>query len=87
MALSAEFTKRFRLSYDEQGCVVIDVNSGSLAERIRLMKGDLIRAVNQVTTPNTGQFNAVIKKLDLKNGVVFDINRHGEFLCLSYAAN
>ena len=64
-----------RLSFDE----------GSPVEKMGVMPGDLIRAVNQKKTAQMRAFSKAIEKLELTEGVVLDINRRGNPMYLSYS--
>lgn len=66
------------------GVVVVDVSPGGLAESLGLQPGDVVVSINRQKTPDTGQFDKAVKKLNAKTGVLMDVNRRGRWLYLSY---
>ena len=82
--LTPELAQRFDIAPEEKGCVVTNINDGSVAEDIGMMEGDLIRAVNKTPTPTVKEFSAAVNNVNLKEGVVFDIDRQGLLLYLSF---
>jgi len=66
------------------GVVVVDVESGSVAETMGLLRNDLIRGVNQTPTPTVASFERAVSRVKLSEGVVLDILRQGRSLYLSY---
>ena len=82
--LASELAVKYGLPKEEKGVVVIEVESGSKAEEMGLEKGDLIKAINRQPVNEVGDFARISKKVKLSEGVVFDINRRGRLLYLSY---
>ena len=82
----AKMAESYGLPEDEQGVVVIDIDPRSHSARAGILEGDLIRAINQMPTTNIGQFEKVTSKADRKKGVVFDINRKGILLFITYSS-
>jgi len=76
--------RRFGLKDVSKGVIVIEVEPGSEADSIGLIEGDLISAVNRNLTPDLTVFRKIVKNVDLSKGVVFDINRRGRPIYLSY---
>ena len=76
--------KRFNIPGNEQGCIVTSVQPESTAESIGLLPGDLIRAINQMPTPTVQEFKRLIQEAKLSDGIVFDINRQGNLIYLSF---
>lgn len=71
-------------SPDGNGVVVVDVDGGSAAESMGLLPNDLIQGINQTPTLTVSQFERVISRVKLSEGVVFDVVRQGRSLYLSY---
>jgi serine protease Do len=82
--LTPELAESFRQPPDAEGVIVTDIDSGTRAEEMGLAPGDVIRAVNQEATPDIDAFSKAVGKVDLGEGVVFDILRQGRPLYLSY---
>ena len=78
--------RQFDIRPGEKGCVVTDVSEGSLGEQIGFVPGDLIYFVNKIPVKNIKEFQAAVKTVKFSEGVVFDINRQGRLLYLSYLA-
>ena len=69
---------------DEQGVVIVGIESGSKAEELGLYAGDVIRAINRKKTATLDEFDTVTKKASLKDGILFDINRSGNLIYKTY---
>jgi serine protease Do len=70
--LTHELAEEYRVDMTD-GVVVVSVDKNSPAERKEIKAGDIITGVNQqaVTTPK--QFADVVKKADLKKGVIVNL--------------
>jgi Do/DeqQ family serine protease len=84
--LDGALAKQYDIPQNEKGCVAVNVDEGTVAEDIGFMPGDLIMAVNGTAVPTTGDFQAAVRKVKIADGVVFDVNRQGRFLYLSYSS-
>jgi len=84
MNINDDLREKYEIPVSETGVVVIDVNPEEKSYEIGLMEGDLITKINQEVISNTDDFDKVVKKINLKEGVVFDIIRKGNPLFLSY---
>jgi serine protease Do len=82
--MSSELAESFRQPLNAEGVIVSDVDSGSEGEQMGLLPGDLIRGVNQLSTPDLASFASATSKAKLSEGVVLDILRQGHPLYLSY---
>ena len=82
--LTPELRDQFEIPQSENGVIVAAVDDNSKLAEIGLMPGDLIRAVNQESTPDIKTFKEISKKVKLSSGVVFDLLRRGEPIYLSY---
>ena len=49
-----------------------------------LVEGDLIRSINRQSTGNCKEFKKVVKKVNLSEGVIFDIVRRGRPVYITY---
>ena len=84
VTLDPSLARRLEVSSGEKGCIVADVQEGSVMVEVGLIPGDVIRYVNKVPTPTTKEFRAVTKNIDVAHGFVLDVNRQGRLLYLSY---
>lgn len=82
--LTSELAESLRQPRDAEGVIVTDVDSGSQAEEMGVVPGDVIRAVNQEPTPDVPSFSRAVGKINLGEGVVLDVLRQGRPLYLSY---
>ncbi len=81
---TSEVRQQFGLASDVEGCVVVSMEPGSDAQQAGLAPGDVIREINRKETPNITEFKKVIKKVNLKDGVMLDILRDGNPLYITY---
>ena len=81
--LTPEAAETFQQPRDAQGVVVVEVKPGSNADELGLVPGDVIRAVNQVPTPDVASFRKATDNVKLSQGVVLDILRQGHPIFLS----
>jgi len=81
--LTPELRNVFSIPLNQTGVVVVGIESGSFGEESGLMKGDLIRSINQKEIKDIYSFERITKKIDVRDGVVFDILRRGEPLYVS----
>ncbi len=83
-----QFTKdmaeELNVTPDEQGVVIIDIESGSKVAEMGLYIGDVIRAINRKNTSSISEFETVTKKASLTDGILFDINRSGNLIYKTY---
>ena len=70
-----ENMRRFEVDYNEDGVLVVGVNSGSPAGRQGIRPGDLIKEINRRKVSNTKEFNAVMKEIKPGEVVLFRIKR------------
>ncbi len=72
--LSHELAKRFAVDMSKiEGVLVAGVEKGSPAALRQLKPGDIITSINQQTVSSKKQFDAVLKKADLKEGVLVNL--------------
>lgn len=83
-ALDERLAARIGVPAGTPGVVVLDVEAGSLAERMGLEAGDLISSVNRQRTPDVASFLKAAKKVNAKDGVLLDVLRRGRGLFLSF---
>ncbi|MFA5857568.1 MAG: Do family serine endopeptidase [Elusimicrobiota bacterium] len=82
---SKKIAEQYGLPADMPGVIVIDVEQGSAVDDVGLDEGDLILSVNRMKARNINEFESAVKKVNLTDGVVFDINRQGQLLYISYS--
>jgi len=71
---------------DNSGVVVAMVEPGALADKAGLTTGDIIHEVNRRTVRNQAEFQAALKALDLKQGVLFLVERDSYTMYISVEA-
>jgi serine protease Do len=79
-----ELANQHELPSDREGMVVVEVNSDGEASAMGLLPGDLVVAVNRTPVPTTSEFKKATSHVKTEEGVVFDINRRGRQLYLTY---
>lgn len=84
---SDTLARRFGVPDREKGCLVLSVDPGSIASDMGILPGDLVRSVNMTATADIAVFEAVTKKLQAAQGIVFDVSRQGRPMYLSYEDN
>lgn len=85
-AMTDRLAEMYGVPAGESGVVIVELDAGSQAESAGLAVGDLIRSMNQQPTTTLDAFRAVTKHAKPAEGLVFDINRHGQPLYVSYMA-
>ncbi|MCS7152125.1 MAG: Do family serine endopeptidase [Endomicrobia bacterium] len=83
--LTQQLKEKLDVDEDIEGVVVekIDYNDKDF-EDLGLMELDVIISVNRNKTSNVDEFKKVVKSVNLKDGVVFDIIRNGRQMYISY---
>ncbi len=84
-SLTAYLSQQFDIDENEEGVVVVGVERGSKAEEMGIVAGDLIKAINRRETASPSEFEKTTGKLDLSEGVMFDIIRRGKPLYITYS--
>jgi len=69
---------------NKEGVLVVGIAVGSKAEEMGVLEGDVIRSVNRQSTANVEEFKKVIKKVNLSEGVIFDILRGGRPIYVTF---
>ncbi len=82
-ALTPALAKKYGIE-DGKGVVILEIEIGSKAEEMGLVEGDLIRSINRQSTGNCKEFKKVVKKVNLSQGVIFDIVRRGRPIYITY---
>ena len=83
--VSPGLLQKYNLASDATGIIAIEVPGNSLAADMGLLEGDLIMGINQKPVNNISDFRRLVKEIDLKAGIVLDINRAGRLVYLSYS--
>jgi len=74
--LNKDLAKEYEVEMTE-GLLVTDVDSGSLAARRGVRKGDIITEVNRVPVGNLKDYKAALKRADTKKGVIVNLISQG----------
>lgn len=83
--LTSDYVEKFNLEISE-GVVVVKINTDDKNfEDVGLRVYDVIVAINQRQVRNTSELKKILDKVDLKEGVVFDIIREGRPMFISYS--
>jgi serine protease Do len=83
--LDEQYVEKFRLESTE-GVLVVDIDyKDKNFENIGLRKYDVILSINQQKVPDVSTLKQVLKKVNLKEGVVFDIIRDGRPMYISFS--
>jgi Do/DeqQ family serine protease len=83
--LNNELKERLSISEEVKGVVVVNIDYYDKEfEDVGLREMDVIVAVNKKATQNIEEFKKVVKNVNLKRGVVFDILRDGREMYISY---
>jgi Do/DeqQ family serine protease len=85
--LDNTIARQYEIPSGTKGCVVVSVAEGTVAEETGFLPGDMILSVNGAETPTVADFQAAMRKVNLAEGVVFDVNRQGRLLYLSYSGS
>lgn len=84
LTMDPALAKRYDLPAGTPGAFVAAVEPGGAAAKAGLMPGDLVASVNRVKTASAAAFLEAVKKADLKQGLLLDVNRRGRWIYLSY---
>jgi len=76
--------QRFGVAGRTDGVLVVRLDPGGTAAEMGLVEGDVVLSVNRQPTPNVKTFLTAARKADMDDGVLFDINRQGRLIYLSY---
>lgn len=79
-----DINKKLGLPENGRGVVVIGLPPDSSAFDIGLRPGDLIISVNRKETRDLESFLKVSTEINLKEGILLDVNRRGKLIYLSY---
>jgi serine protease Do len=78
--LTNERAQQFGLDKDESGVLVVDVESGSRADKAGVRVGDIIKGINRKKIDNLQDYSSVMKKSDDKEALHMLILRRNEGL-------
>lgn len=76
--------KQYGLPSNENGVIILGIERGGLAAEAGLYEGDLVLSINQNKTPDVKTFLRFANKVDVTKGVLFDVNRQGRRIYVSY---
>ncbi len=77
--LNEMLARKYGLKGDK-GVVVTAVEKGSLADKADIKAGDIIREIDSKEITNIDVFHSIVKAADLKEGILFVIERGGSTL-------
>jgi len=69
---------------EAEGVLVVEIDPAKEGYETGLRVGDVIQEINSIEVRNVDDFNKAVKKINLKEGVVFDVIRNGRPLYISY---
>ncbi|MEK7747733.1 MAG: DegQ family serine endoprotease [Nitrospirota bacterium] len=75
--ISPEIAEQFDLSPKERGVVIVQVETGSLAEESGLREGDIVMEVNRKAVSDLKGYERLFSKIKKGDSVLFLINRQG----------
>ncbi len=75
--LTPEMAEQAGFERDEQGVIVTQVESGSLAARVGIRPGDLIVAVGTARIGDLGDFREAMQESDVRRGIRMQVKREG----------
>ncbi|MFH2070934.1 MAG: Do family serine endopeptidase [Elusimicrobiota bacterium] len=84
--LTEGHSRKYGIPAGEEGVVVVEVDQTQPAYEMGIIEGDLIKSINRVKTKDIESFDAATKRVNIADGVVFDVLRQGRPLYLSYTA-
>lgn len=85
--LDASTARRFRLSDDQLGVVVVEVSQSSAASRAGVQPGDIIKRVGDNEIESAREFKNALSKLDDEDSVLLLIKRRGGSIFLPVELN
>jgi len=75
--LTPELARRYDMDYEE-GVIIVDVESGSPVEEVGLRKGDIIKEINHRIIKNLEDYNKVIYRANIKEGILLLVKRQNQ---------
>jgi serine protease Do len=84
--LNPNVREQYGIDAGVKGVVAVTVPEDSEAAQAGLDEGDVIRAINQQRITDVASFKNVIKNVNPKKGLVFDVVRRGRSFYFSYKA-
>lgn len=81
MPVTPKLAMRFGIGKGEPGVVVVEV--GGMAAAAGLMSGDVIRGLNRQRINNMSDFANAVPKVNIAEGILFDITRRGDPLYIT----
>jgi serine protease Do len=81
--INAALKDRYGINQNE-GIAIIEIDPADEGYEFGLRIGDIIVQINKIEIFNLDNFKVAVKKIELKNGVLFDIIRDGSPMYVSY---
>lgn len=83
--LTQDLREKYNVRDDIEGVVVRNINYNDKDyEDVGLLEQDIVISINRMKTRNVDELKKVVKSVNLKDGVVFDIIRNGRQMFVSY---
>lgn len=73
--LTPELAKHFGLATGEKGVLISEVTPGSLAHKVQLRVGDIIKEINHRIIESLADFNKIVKQVSKKDDAMLVIKR------------
>lgn len=83
--IDSELQQFYSIDRKEKGVIIIKIDAGKEGAALGLELGDLVKGINKQNIESVADFERAIKKVDLDEGVVFDIVRAGKPLYVTYS--
>ncbi len=80
--INADMIKRFRLSSNAEGVLIIGVEPGSKAEKVGFQPGDVIIQIEEIEIKSFGDIQQAVRKYNKKDKRVY-VNRYGQTILLA----
>jgi len=80
--INADMIKRFRLSSNSEGVLIIGVEPGSKAEKVGFQPGDVIIQIEEIEIKSFGDIQQAVRKYNKKDKRIY-VNRYGQTILLA----
>lgn len=80
--INADMIKRFRLSSNAEGVLIIGVEPGSRAEKVGFQPGDVIIQIEEIEIKSFGDIQQAVRKYNKKDKRIY-VNRYGQTILLA----
>ncbi|WP_421715416.1 Do family serine endopeptidase [Arcobacter arenosus] len=80
--INADMIKRFRLSSNAEGVLIVGVEPGSKAEKVGFQPGDVIIQIEEIEVKSFGDIQQAVRKYNKQDKRVY-VNRYGQTILLA----